>query len=110
MAEIAENIVMAWQQAAREFGLQFTAPYHYVLPDERRANYLGLVHGFGRPRGTLLRVLQLGELSGLEPLDEHFVVAKLGSRHAAFHRWLFLETLREWGWCGTLADRPHWLE
>lgn len=108
-AELGDLLVEAWRRAERELGLTFTSPWHLVSPDQRRVTYLGLVHGFGGTRGTLVRVLQLGEVSGDEMIDDEFLVAKLGTRHSSFDRWLFVETLRQWGWRGPPQNRPEWL-
>ena len=108
MAEIAEKIVIAWQRAASELEFEFTTPFSVLTPDHRRAEYLGLVHGFGRSGGTLLRVLQLGEMSQPEVLNDDYLVAKLADNYIEYHPWLFQETLRKWGWRGVEERRPKW--
>jgi hypothetical protein len=109
MAELAEQLIAAWQQAAGDLGFRFTSPIYLVTPDQRRASYLGLVHEFGRRKGTLLRILQLGEMTGTEVFDDDHLVVKLGTRHATYERWLFAQTLRDWGWRGPAERRPAWL-
>jgi hypothetical protein len=109
MPELDERLTAAWQQAGRDLGIDFVAPYHLLTPDHRRVSYLGLVRHFGGGTGTLLRMLQLGELSFHEELDRDFHVAKLGERHARYDPLLFRGTLLQWGWTGPPAERPEWV-
>jgi hypothetical protein len=108
-AELSERIIAAWRQAATDLGLSFTTPWHVLTLDHRRVSYLGLVHDFGGTKGTLLRVLQLGELSIYEELDRDLHVAKLGERHAVYDRLVFRGTLLEWGYTGPPSQRPAWV-
>jgi hypothetical protein len=109
MAELSERLVAAWQQAALDLGIDFVAPYHILTADHRRVSYLGLVRHFGGATGTLLRVIQLGELSVHEEIDRDFHVAKLGERHCRYEPLVFRGTLLEWGWTGPPELRPGWV-
>jgi hypothetical protein len=109
MAELSERLVTAWQQAAQDLGIEFVAPYHFLTADHRRVSYLGLVRYFGGATGTLLRVIQLGELSVHQELDRDYHVAKLGERHSRYEPLVFRGTLLEWGWTGPSDRRPSWV-
>jgi|GEM_PF-2899335 len=108
-AELSERIVSAWRQAAADLDLTFTSPWHVLTLDHRRVSYLGLVHGFGGTTGTLIRMLNLGELSIYHELDRDLHVAKLGERHAVYDRLVFRGTLLEWGYTGLASQRPAWV-
>jgi hypothetical protein len=109
MAELGARIVAAWHEAAGDLGISFSAPWHVLTPDHRRVSYLGLVRGFGGTTGTLVRMIQLGELSTHEEVDRELHVAKLGDRHAVYDRLVFRGTLIEWGFTGPAAQRPDWM-
>jgi hypothetical protein len=109
MAELGERIVTAWRQAAADLGVSFAAPWHILTLDHRRVSYLGLVRGFGGHTGTLIRVIQLGELSIYEEIDRELHVAKLGERHAVYDPLVFRGTLIEWGYTGLPSQRPVWM-
>jgi hypothetical protein len=111
MPDLTESIRTAWRQAAQDLGFRYTERFAWVTPDSRRMEYLGLVHGFGRSRGTLVRVMQLGEFPGSSPLDEDYLVAKLGGRFAAYDRDLWMRTLTDWGWHpeANPRERPSWV-
>lgn len=109
MAELSERLVTAWKLAAAELGFRFQTPYHILTPDHRRVTYLGLVGGFGGTTGTLLRVLNLGELSVFEEIDSTLCVAKLGERHSSYDPLIFRGTLVQWRWRGLPSERPAWV-
>ncbi len=109
MTELDERLVKAWKFAAVELGFEFVAPYHVLTPDHRRLSYLGLVRHFGGTVGTLVRVLQLGELSLREHIDDDFLVARVGERHSRYDEAVFRATLADWGWRGPAGLRPKWL-
>jgi hypothetical protein len=109
MPDLAERLIAAWRQAGVDLGIEFLAPYHVITPDHRRLDYLGLVRHFGGGVGTLLRVLQLGELSTHAVIDGDFHVAKLGDRHIHYDPLVFRGTLIQWGWTGPPERRPCWM-
>jgi hypothetical protein len=100
MPDITEDYREAWRQAAADLGFALTMPYAWLTPDSRAMNYIGLVRGFGRRRGVLLRIMSLGEFPGLTPLDDDHLVLKMGSTFVRYDRDLWLATLRDWGWAG----------
>jgi hypothetical protein len=109
MAELGDRIIGAWRQAAAELGISFTTPWHTLTLDHRRVSYLGLVRGFGGRTGTVVRLLNLGELSVYDELDREIHVAKLGERHASYDPLVFRGTLLEWGYSGPPSQRPAWV-
>src|SRR5688572_27180838 len=55
VSELESKVVDAWHQAAADLGVQFTAPFITTV-DGNRLQFLGLVHSFGRPMGTVISV------------------------------------------------------
>ncbi len=110
MQNLAETLIRSWERAADDLGFLFTPRFHWISPDARRHTYLGLVAHFGRRRGTLVRILQLGEFPGLAILDDDFAVAKIGDRFVDYRRALWVETLENWQWNGPQDKRPTWLK
>jgi hypothetical protein len=109
MAELGDRIIAAWRHAEVDLGVTFATPWHVLTLDHRRVTYLGLVRGFGGNTGTLIRILNLGELSIYEETDRDLHVAKLGDRHAVYDRLVFRGTLLEWGYTGPPSQRPAWV-
>lgn len=108
-AELSERIIYAWQQAARDLRIEFITPWHLVTDDFRRLDYLGLVPHFGGKKGTLIRLLTLGEITVYDVYDENYHIAKLSESHARYDTLLFRGTLLRWGWTGPEHLRPAWV-
>lgn len=108
-AELSERLIHAWKQAARDLHIEFITPWHLVTDDFRRQDYLGFVPHFGGQRGTLIRLLTLGEISVYEVYDENYHIAKLSESHSRYEVLLFRSTLLRWGWTGPEHLRPSWV-
>jgi hypothetical protein len=104
-------MAQAWQEAAKDLGFEFVAPYTFVDGDGRTYSCSGLLVHFGGPKGTLI-VSQYD----LDP-DIDDVGAELGYYTSAlnplhyekYDRRLFMETLIDWGWYGPIERRPPWM-
>ena len=103
------RICNAWHQAASDLGIRFTAPYSIDLPNGERRTFLGLVHGFGRERGTLIDVLGDGlALTQNKTIGGEYCISQLADTYAEYERAYFIETLDDWGWCGAPDQQPSW--
>jgi hypothetical protein len=109
-----DSAIKAWLQAGRELGIDVVAPFTFVM-DGRPHKCLAWVGKFGRERGLLL--------AGTSPpdfaidLDLRNDAARAGYHwsainvrvYAAFDRERFIEALIDWGFKGTVGERPSWL-
>lgn len=107
--ELSARLIAAWQQAARELHIDFITPWHHLTDDFRRLDYLGFVPHFGGKKGTLIRLLTLGEITVYETYDHDYHVAKLSETHSRYEVLLFRSTLLRWGWTGPEDKRPDWV-
>jgi len=108
MTETEAKVVAAWHQAAGELGIKFTSPIAVILEDGTHIESLGLVHSFGRRVGTLISVLhEPSEAKRLHGGDDYFT-SILGSAYARYERQLFIDTLVDWQFFGSEAERPIW--
>jgi hypothetical protein len=108
MTESDVQIVAKLAALARELGVHFTTPYLLVDEDGTSYGYLGLVHHFGAPTGTLIGSRDTCPSGSLR--ERVFAVSLLdtaspglGSRTEA------IEMFADWGWCGPADHRPSWL-
>jgi hypothetical protein len=107
MTDTEAKVVAAWHQAAAELGIKFTSPFAVTL-DGTLVESLGLVHDFGRRIGTLISVLhEPSEAKRLHGGDDYFT-SILGSGYARYDRQLFIDTLDDWQFFGSEAERPSW--
>jgi len=107
MTDTEAKVVAAWHKAAAELGIKFTAPFAVTL-DGTHVESLGLVHDFGRRVGTLISVLhEPSEAKRLHGDDDYFT-SILGSSYARYDRQLFIDTLDDWQFFGSEAERPSW--
>lgn len=109
MNELERRICSAWRRASEDLGVQFSAPFAVMTPSGQSYAYLGLVHDFGRSRGTLICMIE-GDCPKLPvDLEGEYGVSLLGDSYAVYERQLFEPTLSDWGWCGPADQRPSWL-
>jgi hypothetical protein len=108
MTELEQRVCSAWRQASADLGVQFSAPFVVTTARDLSHSYLGLVHHFGRPRGTLI-CMTSSECPPL-PIDSttEYYLSLLSESYAVYERELFIETLNDWGWCGPAHQRPAW--
>src|SRR5262249_17413452 len=95
-----------WLRAARELGIRVTAPFMLHLEDGRLMEWDALIHDFGACNGMLV----------FEVWDQKKADAAMrqGYGHSCmssgrFDRDSTVDVLRDWGWCGDLAEVPRWL-
>jgi hypothetical protein len=110
MTEIESKVVEAWRQAARDLGIQFTAPFT-ATRNGNRIECIGFVHHFGRRIGTIISVLkQPSSLAGFvgKWQNEDYYVSVLAPGYANYDRQLFIDTLDDWQFFGQDSERPPW--
>jgi hypothetical protein len=111
MTETESRVVAAWREAAADLGIRFTSPVSITAPDGRHHECIGLVHQFGRRIGTLISVI--GEPSeqaqySADAADADYFVSKLGAVYGRYNRQWFIDTLNDWQFFGSDAERPEW--
>ena len=107
MTEIESRVVAAWQEAAKDLGIQFTSPF-YLEHDGSLSEHLGVVHHFGRHLGTVISVL--GEPSSRSgfPAGKDYYSSVLSPQYSAYQRQYFIDTLDDWTFFGPDSERPSW--
>jgi hypothetical protein len=108
MTESDVRIVSTLAARAGELSVRFTAPYVVVDDDGASYGYLGLVHEFGAPTGTLIGSRDTCPSGSVHERDFALSLFDpespgLGSRSEA------IEMFSDWGWCGPPERRPSWL-
>src|SRR5262245_47861170 len=108
MTARAGDIVRAFHRAAAELGFRFTAPYDLDPGDGNTRRYLGLVHAFGAPRGTILDLAHggVGPPPGVSELG--YFYSAVSDSYSTFDPRLFRETLDDWQFFGPDSERPRW--
>ena len=108
MTDIEAKVVAAWKEAAADLGIQFTAPFVVTSADGRIFEHLGLVHRFGRRKGTLMRVLHEPSEKSPHPAGDDYFWSALGSGYGQYDRQYFIDTLDDWQFFGPEGERPAW--
>lgn len=108
MTDIEARVVAAWKEAAADLGIQFTSPFIVISADDRSVEHLGLVHKFGRRKGTLIRVLHEPSEKSLLPAGDDYYWSTLGSGYGRYNRQFFIDTLDDWQFFGPASERPAW--
>lgn len=110
MTEIESKVVEAWQQAAKDLGIQFTSPFTVSIQDTRIES-IGFVHHFGRRFGTIISVLNqpssLAHSVGKWQNEDYFL-SVLGPSYGRYVRQEFIDTLDDWQFFGPDLERPAW--
>ena len=108
MTETELNVVAVWRQAAEDLGIRFTSPVTVSAPDGLQYDCIGLVHQFGRRIGTLISVLGEPSAQGRYAGDADYFTSQLGTSYGQYDRQLFIDTLNDWQFFGSEAERPTW--
>ncbi len=108
MSPDEQRVCEAWQQAAQKLGFRFT-PAFPVTVDGKSFTFLGLVHGFGAPKGALLAIFESGHSLSEYPQPEGYHVSLLSApSYDHYDRQHFIDTLDDFQWCGPETERPPW--
>lgn len=107
MTDTEAKVVAAWKEAAADLGIQFSSPF-VITSNSRSHEYLGLVHGFGRRVGTLIRVLHEPSERVPHPQGDDYYWSALGAGYGRYDRQYFIDTLDDWQFFGPESERPDW--
>ena len=109
MTDTENKVILAWKEAAADLGIQFTSPFVVTTSDGRSHEHLGLVHQFGCEIGTLISVLHESSEHTPRPSVGDYYSSILGPSYTRYERQLFIDTLDDWQFFGSEAERPSWL-
>jgi hypothetical protein len=107
VTQVEAKVVAAWREAARDLGIQFTAPFS-VERDARRFDTLGLVHHFGRRIGTIISVIDEPSSLTRFPAADDYYSSQLSASYTRYDRQFFIDTLDDWQFFGEDSERPSW--
>lgn len=109
MTDTEAKVVAAWRQAAADLGIQFTSPIVLTLPDGSSHQYLGLVHQFGQRMGAVISVADQPSTRLPNPQgNDYFWSILFVPAYINYERQHFIDTLNDWQFFGSDADRPSW--
>jgi hypothetical protein len=108
MTDTEAKVAAAWKQAAADLGIQFTSPFVFTGPDGSGHEYLGLVHQFGQRIGAVISVVDEPSMRLPNPQGDDYFWSVLGPAYLNYERQLFVDTLNDWQFSGSAADRPSW--
>jgi hypothetical protein len=108
MTDTEAKVVAAWKEAAADLGIRFTSPFIIRTPDGRSHEHLGLIHQFGRRIGALISVLDEPSEQNPRPASDDYFWSILGPRYRQYERQTFIDTLDDWQFFGSEAERPSW--
>jgi hypothetical protein len=108
MTDTEAKVVAAWKEAAADLGIQFTSPFVVTTLDGRIHEHLGLVHQFGRRIGALISVLDEPSEHIPRPAVDDYYWSILGPSYGRYERQEFIDTLDDWQFFGSEAERPSW--
>jgi hypothetical protein len=104
------EFVRAWHQAAHDLGLSAEAPFTLTTAEGEFA-FPAFVRHFGSPLGTLVlsgavrghdrRAYAAARAAG-------YFVSVLSDSYACYGRQLIIDTLNDWQFFGSEAERPAW--
>ena len=101
------EISAAWLAASAQLGIEVIAPHRLKLADGGILEVEAFLPNFGGPSGTIVIPLDADDRAGLAARTEHFV-SRLAGSYRTFDAQLFRDTLDDWGWYGSEAERPAW--
>jgi hypothetical protein len=108
MTDTEDKVVAAWKEAAADLGIQFTSPFVVTTTDGCSHEHLGLVHQFGSRTGTLISVLDEPSERTPRPSLGDYYWSILGPGYTRYERQKFIDTLDDWKFLGSEAERPSW--
>ena len=108
MTDREAKVVAAWREAAADLAIRFTSPFVITSADGLSYEHLGLVHQFGRRVGALISVLHEPSEQIPRPAGDDYFWSILGPGYGRYERKVFIETLDDWQFFGSKAERPSW--
>lgn len=108
MSSDEERVCKAWEQAAEDLEFRFT-PAFPITVNGRSFTFLGLVHSFGGPKGTLLAIYESGHSLSEYPQPDGYHLSLLSiSSYDHYERQDFIDTLDDLQWYGPVGEQPAW--
>ena len=107
---LEQRLVEQWQMAARDLGVQVTAPVELRDADGRSFTCEALVHCFGSPRGVVVvsPKTERRVRGHLRSMGDKLWVSQSGRRLTAYNRNDFINELLDWQWFGEVGRAPEW--
>jgi|CXWL01.1.fsa_nt_gi hypothetical protein len=100
----------AWVEAARDLEIEFVRPFVLIGEGGREVRCAGLLPQFGGPKGTVIVSREdPDEASELAEAQGYYTSGLNPRIYESYDREIFVETLSDWGWHGSEAQRPTWL-
>ena len=102
------GMARAWREAASDLAIRFDSPF---AMEHRGGLYWcdGWLPDFGSPLGAVIagRVTVDGVLDAADELG-YFASGLSPRYYETYERYLFIETLNDWGWFADPANAPSW--
>lgn len=109
---MVNRLLTIWETAAKDLGLEITAPFHLTLPSGTQVEALFLVKNFGADNGMLV-LMDFNEVKSCinEIISEGFGFSILDEpvENELYSRQDFIELLEDWSWSGAEKNKPMWL-
>ena len=102
------KIQRAWLQAAQDLEIQIRAPF-FIKKNGKTYSYLLLIQNFGNTKGTLIE--NINDMNLKEDIlnKEGYHLSFLNPIHyKKYNRQLFIDTLNDWRWFGSIDKKPKW--
>lgn len=103
---INPDVVQAWLTAAKDLGIEVTAPFSFTTHSGATETFEALIHDFGGPRGTLTGLISKDSTQSRQ--ESGYYASNLSDSYRHYDRALFIATLDDWKWFGIEEKRPSW--
>ncbi|HEX2698013.1 MAG TPA: hypothetical protein VHM28_09910 [Anaerolineales bacterium] len=107
LSEIEDAISKAWLEAAVELGIN-VEPHFVLSVDGQNYIFIALIREFGGQKGTLICPINDWKIYSPIAKSYGYYCSALANSYTKYQRTLFIETLDDWGWFGTLENKPSW--
>ena len=107
MTQTESSIVDAWEQAATDLGIQFTAPFVVTFAGHCLLG-LGLVHHFGGRVGAIISTIERPSAGVPDAVRSHYFSSQLSDSYTRYDRQFFIDTLNDWQFFGPDSEKPSW--
>lgn len=103
-----EDIIRAWQKAAVDLDLKIHCPFTFYDANGQGCQFEIVIENFGSKKGAIIM--------SLDKVNDIIIPQKLGvffsqvnpEIYGEYDRENFIDTLIDWGYFGTLQDKPEW--
>lgn len=116
MKQDPENTAMAkaWQMAAEDLGIEFISPFSLKPNAEKEYWIAGFLPHFGSKKGTV--IISRFDIMEEDDKDVDQIVENEGYYFSGlnpiyyekYDRENFMTTLNDWGWFGSMQEKPTW--